>query len=1523
MGDQDSTISTVTSSTTNTTSTITTSSSTLFGSTFGLITNPTNSVFNQFNPNTSIYDNPMSSAYNPTSSAYNPTSSAYNFDSSAFNHQNVQSKLQNLSMHESKSWAGWSSETKDRKFFLDLLERRKLLPPCRIRLKDKLNYSNWSDWEAYMCADLRYFELDYVVFYDFDSTVKATMEFKRLDDLAKDQLKLNVETELKRAIDNEPTAKRMFMKLNELINGAGINKSIKLTMKLHQVLESSSNNLGDYTLNMQNIIKEFIKAYPSIPEEYWTGVFVGFIPTKFNYLRSNLCLVNDLSLNKAIEAVLQECQHVSDKSGKTLANCNLSAKTKETDKDKDRKQKKATNGQKKSFNKKNRNPKCSYCGGNHWLNQCEEAKKVLSETKNKDFSSSKSDNSSEQSANTSNSNQSTGIRMYNLRAKLNAITTRTYSGNSVSDKPKVNIIMNSLNSDDIVASKWYLDSGAARHMSNNDRSAETMNQLQTIVAQTADGTDLDTQGIGNYVLKAYNGLVKFNDVIYCKDLSASFISVGCLDRDCGYISQFGNQKCQIYDENDKLIVTGRLMDNNLYELNLHDTQKVKIFNLIAKKPDKTSIIYWHRVLGHLNFQYLLKLKSKLGFNESDVSNLMCTECILAKAPRLPFKSSKNATSERLELVHSDLSGTIRIPNQNKFNYYVTYTDDYSRYTVTFLMQSKTQTLDTFIEYQKKIELVTGCKIKCFRTDGGLEYMNHSFSDKLIEFGITKQTTCPSSPQQNAVAERINRTLTDMVISFFKSSGLSTNLWPYAVLYATRMKNLLPHSSIDYKIPFELFFNKKADYSNEHQWGEQVIYVGLTKENKYSTRNNYGNFIGIPPGTKGFYIYVPSTGKVIVSHDVYFLNRMNSDRIQYTESELSDLFDQQFTIGQSTEDEDVPEDEYQFLSSLIKESFDASSPDDELTLSNDSFESANSQVELLNLSQTDNESSIESLRDEDMPRGVIYLTANQRREFLNQYPHADLQFLHPVHTGRRNPPCKYMVNAVFLPRTIEQAYSSREASEWRRATDEEYLSHILNKSWEITDRPTNAKVLPCFWIFTVKTDSYGLIQRYKARVVILGNLQHFDHNELNQFTAPVINSTSIKFLLALAVNFGFEIRHLDAKTAFLHANLDQEVYMKQVPGYEIGGVNRVLRLKKSIYGLRISALNWYLFLRDALIDLGFKCCLTDNCIFYSNEIIIGIHVDDLIALYKSLTWFMRFLKAIQKRINIIDKGPISQCLSMNIKYDVKSGVMLIDQSNYIKSILEQFELQNARPTCSPIAPGFVIDDQSPKFENIQLFQQLAGLLLYLANSTRLDIAFPVNILCRHMSQPTSQLFEVGKRILRYLKGTIDYKLKFERSTPMVKIYADSDFGSMINDNKSISGCTTEFGNCTISWSCRKQKQISTSTCEAEVNSIVEAVNEAEYLNSIINELGFESKISSPFIVFNDNQSAQISTISGGKFQSNRHYRLRLGRIREAIRSKLIKLEYCSTEKMKADILTKCFTESRLVALCKLVGLDRHN
>lgn len=159
--------------------------------------------------------------------------------------------------------------------------------------------------------------------------------------------------------------------------------------------------------------------------------------------------------------------------------------------------------------------------------------------------------------------------------------------------------------------------------------------------------------------------------------------------------------------------------------------------------------------------------------------------------------------------------------------------------------------------------------------------------------------------------------------------------------------------------------------------------------------------------------------------------------------------------------------------------------------------------------------------------------------------------------------------------------------------------------------------------------------------------------------------------------------------------------------------------------------------------------------------------------------------------------------------------------------------------------------------------------------------------------------------------------FKTDKPIkIKIFAGADFGNVVHENKSISGLVCSIEKCTIDWGCRKQTQVSTSTCKSEVNSILDTVNEAEYLRELTTELSnsqvFEqSLVTQPIIVYNDKQSGQMSCITNGKFQVNRHYRLRLGRKREAIETKLIRLKYCPGEKVKADLLTKTFTEGKLV------------
>lgn len=556
--------------------------------------------------------------------------------------------------------------------------------------------------------------------------------------------------------------------------------------------------------------------------------------------------------------------------------------------------------------------------------------------------------------------------------------------------------------------------------------------------------------------------------------------------------------------------------------------------------------------------------------------------MLAKAPRLPFKSKCHQLSTKvLELIHFDLSGIIRISNQNRYNYYMTFTDDYSRYTITYLLHNKNDAFEAFKKYKEYVNKHIGSKfgteIRKFRTDGGLEYMNKQFIDELELMGIQKQTTCPYSAQQNGVSEHINRVLGDMVTAFLTSSKLPEQLWPYAVLHATNVKNRLSHSSINYDIPYEKFFNEKVVCNDIHEFGEKVIFVSTKDAGKFRSNNDYGHYVGRPAGTNGWYVYVPSTGKVIIPHDVYFLSHKFNE-IPYNGEKFTNLFDHELKDHESNLDiidSDILNSEDEFaLCPLARNAF--KSTNNEIT------EPISLDISLQDTAATINGLESDTVLDsfnnsnsstEEMPTGEIFLTAKEKVIFQKRFPNASLEFIAPTHTGKRNPPCKYLVNSITIPKSYQQVLQSNEKSFCLEATNVEYLSHIKNGTWKLVKRTPDMQVLPCFWLFTTKTDTFDIINRYKARLVCLSNRQRKEEN-VNplDFSSPVINGISIKLLLALAVNYRFKVRHLDIKTAFIHAKLKYPLYMTQAPGYEINGKEYACQLIKSIYGLRCSSAN---------------------------------------------------------------------------------------------------------------------------------------------------------------------------------------------------------------------------------------------------------------------------------------------------------------------------------------------------------------
>lgn len=225
---------------------------------------------------------------------------------------------------------------------------------------------------------------------------------------------------------------------------------------------------------------------------------------------------------------------------------------------------------------------------------------------------------------------------------------------------------------------------------------------------------------------------------------------------------------------------------------------------------------------------------------------------------------------------------------------------------------------------------------------------------------------------------------------------------------------------------------------------------------------------------------------------------------------------------------------------------------------------------------------------------------------------------PRRSTRKNkgvPPERYGINAIVEPKNLSEALSNPDREKWIKAMNDEIDSMHNNKTWIVCDLPKDRKAVGCKWLFKIKTDEKGNIDRYKARLVAKGYTQKFGE-DYDLVFAPVVKQTTFRILMSIASKYKLFVRHFDVKTAFLNGSLDEEIYMQQPPGYEEEGkVKMVCHLKRSIYGLKQAARSWNEAINEALIVFGFKRSKNDHCLYYlkmhdGNYCILLIYVDDI-------------------------------------------------------------------------------------------------------------------------------------------------------------------------------------------------------------------------------------------------------------------------------------------------------------------------
>ena len=373
-------------------------------------------------------------------------------------------------------------------------------------------------------------------------------------------------------------------------------------------------------------------------------------------------------------------------------------------------------------------------------------------------------------------------------------------------------------------------------------------------------------------------IMELNNCYYVPSMSRNILSPSCLMRD-GYSFASKDNGCLI-SKNEMFVAFAPIV-NGLFILNLDDAP---IFNINAKRlrPNDLNPTYvWHCRLGHISEKRMKKLHADGLLTSFDFESYeTCEACLLGKMTKSPFKGSFERASDLLEIIHTDVCGPMSTTARGGFHYFITFTDDFSRYGYVYLMKHKSETFEKFKEFQNEVENQRAKKIKALRSDRGGEYLSHEFSNHLKSCGIVSQLTPPGTPQRNGVSERRNRTLLDMVRSMMSQSDLPLSFWGYALETAAFTLNRVPSKSV-VKTPYEIWTGKSHSLSFLKIWGCEA-FVKRLQSDKLTPKSDKCIFVGYPKETFGYYFYNRQEGKVFVARsgvflEKEFLNRETSGR----------------------------------------------------------------------------------------------------------------------------------------------------------------------------------------------------------------------------------------------------------------------------------------------------------------------------------------------------------------------------------------------------------------------------------------------------------------------------------------------------------------------------------------------------------------------------------------------------------------------------------------------------------------------
>lgn len=1051
---------------------------------------------------------------------------------------------------------------------------------------------------------------------------------------------------------------------------------------------------------------------------------------------------------------------------------------------------------------------------------------------------------------------------------------------------------------------WFVDNGATTHIAVRSNIFQEFHEFDSDhTISTADGSIIPALGKGTVEVESNvsgkTERITLNNVWLVPSLTKNLFSpLAAQDRMQNSFFSSTTTECKLDIYGTTKVVGKRVQYGGLYKLDMKTIIPMKPKTIEVNTVTGSNLLQlYHERFAHQDKRHVIRLvKRELGIQLSP-DNVKCEGCIYGKAHRKQFGTRERATAVG-ELIHTDVCGPF-VDSISKFKYYVLFKDDYSGYRIVYFIRNKFEVKDKLLQMLQEAK-TAGYDIKTILSDNGGEFDNREVRNILQKYGVQQRLTMPYTPEQNGCSERENRILVEAARSILHTRGeLPQMLWAELINTAAYVLNRTGPTRVDGKVPYELWHGKKPKISHLRIIGSECFaHIPKQKRKKLNKKAIKGKLIGYE-NDDGYRIW--DGNKTLRSRDITFQSDIEF-RIS-TQMPLRSEGDNPFQMQEA-----------------MPENFIEPDTSHEHALEGDiiSQDQVHERVSQYNLIREEVSGDENEMRD-DESANEEFVDADEQLEvvepaLLNETPRYNLRDRANLSRPEKFKDYVCFVDTLVCPETYKEAVKRDDRANWLNAMASEMNSLKQNDVWTLCELPKHKKALPCKWVFRIKQNPDGSIEKYKARLVVKGFKQQ-KGIDYNQTFSPVARMATVRALISVAAKENLYLMQFDVSTAFLNGKLTEEIYMQQPDGFS-DNTSNVCRLKKSLYGLKQSPRCWNSCFAEILLQRGFEQNPADCCLYTkkieNKKILIALYVDDGLVAATDKELANQFLQELGETLKITTK-PASFYLGIEIER--KDGTILIHQRSYTEKVLKRFGMSECKPIGTPIEKADTKGEDNTvdkSSESAFPYREAVGSLAYLMVATRPDIAYAVGIVSRSLENPTKTDWLRVKRIMRYLKGTTTFGVTYGRTADNSRIiaYSDADHGGCTMTGRSTTGIVCYYGGGPVSWQSQRQGSVSMSTTEAEIVAASDATRELVWLKRIFSSLLDMEK--SP-LLFVDNEAAVKLAHNPEFHKRTKHIRIRHFFVREAVMNNEIEVERIGTEEQVADIMTKALPKPRFQIL----------